>query len=119
MKTLVTTPAIAATLIVALALATPSGASERAPGCPDDIVIGDPNSSDPWVLVGVGDPNLRRADRNGDEVACSATLRLFGRPVGRVLTDNAIGDPMIFPPDPFAPSRSATRTTFRGSGSST
>ncbi|MGE5433873.1 MAG: hypothetical protein ACM3S3_03700 [Candidatus Doudnabacteria bacterium] len=100
MKTLFTTVAIVATLIVALALAAPSGASERAPSCPDDIAIGNPNIADPWVLVDVGDPNQRLADRNREEVVCSATLRLFRRPVGRILTDNAIGDPTLFPPDP-------------------
>ena len=100
MKTLFTTLMLAATLIVALALAAPSGASERAPSCPDDVAIGNPNIADPWVLVGIGDPNARLADRDRDGLVCSATLRLFGRPVGRVLTDNAIGDPTIFPPDP-------------------
>jgi hypothetical protein len=41
-----------------------------------------------------------RSLRNRDGLACSATLRLLGRPVGRILTDNAIGDPNVFPPDP-------------------
>ena len=100
MKTLFTTLTLAATLMVALAVAAPSGASERAPGCPDDVAIGDPTLADPWVLVGIGDPNDRLADRDRDGLVCSARLRLFGRPVGRILTDNAIGDPTIFPPDP-------------------
>ena len=100
MKALLRTLMIAASLTFSLALAASAGASERAPGCPDDIAIGNPNIADPWVLVGVGDANLRLADRNRDGLVCSATLRLFGRPVGRILTDNAISDPTIFPPDP-------------------
>lgn len=92
--------AVTAALTVSLVLASSAGAAERAPGCPDDIVIGDPNLADPWVLVGIGDPNARLADRDRDGLVCSSTLRLFGLPVGRILTDNAIGDPTIFPPDP-------------------
>jgi hypothetical protein len=71
------------------------GASERARGCPADIAVGDPNLADPWVLGGIGDPNQRLAGRNRDGVVCPATLQLLRRPVGRALTDNAIGDPTI------------------------
>lgn len=100
MKALLTRLMIAAALALPLMLAASAGASERALGCPDDIAIGNPNIADPWALVGVGDPNQRLADRNRDGVVCSATLRLLGRPVERILTDNAIGDPNVFPPDP-------------------
>ncbi len=100
MKALFTTLTLAAALAVPLAVAASAGASERAAGCPDDIAVGDPNLADPWALVGVEDPNERLADRDRDGLVCSATLRLFGRPVGRILTDNAIGEPTIFPPDP-------------------
>lgn len=66
----------------------------------DDIAIGDPNLADPWVRAGIGDPSARLADRDGDGLVCSSTLRPFGRPVGRMLTDYAIGASTTFPPDP-------------------
>jgi hypothetical protein len=69
--------------------------------CP--VAIGNPNIADPWVLVGIEDPDERLADRNGDGLVCSA--RLTRR--ARLLTDNAIGDPHIIPAgpctDPFRP----------------
>jgi hypothetical protein len=66
--------AIAAVLTVALVLATPSAASERAPGCPDGVAIGNLTLAEPRVLVGIGDSNARLADRDG--LVCSATLVL-------------------------------------------
>jgi hypothetical protein len=57
---------------------------------------------------------LRQCVRDGDGLVCSATLRLFGRPVGRILTDNAIGGPTIFPPDPCRGVQKPNRVRHEG-----
>jgi hypothetical protein len=69
--------------------------------CP--VAIGTPHIADPWVLIGIEEPDERLADRNGDGVVCSSTLLRRARTV----TDNTVGDPHIIPPgpctDPFRP----------------
>ena len=91
-----------ALIVLAAALAAAALAAQARPAaaiiihyCPTDLG----GFADPWLQVEAAD-DVRIADRDGDGFACSATLRLFGRPVGTVLTDNAIGNPGIIPPGP-------------------
>jgi hypothetical protein len=74
-----------------LALATQSGPS---PAAAAGACL------EPFARIAASDPDDRPADRNGDGVACSLTLRLRDGTPLRVLADNTIGNPDLVPPGP-------------------
>lgn len=97
-------PLLVAAAILGVSAAPPPTA--KAIDQVNDCPIAISGFTDPWLRVGIEDPDERLADRNGDQFVCEVTLRLLSLPLARVVTDNAIGDPNVIPPGPCTdPSR--------------